>query len=228
MNRNGTGAGTDDKLKRFFKYSDTFSADTIWVDIPKQITFVNTTNPYADFSSPEPELDTSGYLAPSPPLPKPRKTLLSNGVHMSDDMEGFEQTHGLEALSSAATAGHFPYVAPSANMIHPSAAIDAVHDPYSFDRTTSARNGNLLSPSPESPTLSSNNNLNFILNHTSAMSAMIDPDLESPHLPVNEALPVSDAEAEHTIRDSILDSNGDGEPKVAFLSCRFSETQGQG
>ncbi|KAL9109330.1 MAG: hypothetical protein Q9187_008183 [Circinaria calcarea] len=212
MNHNGTGAGTDDKLKRFFKYSDTFSADTIWVDIPKQ----------------KPELDTSGYLARSTPLPKPRKTLLSNGVHMSDDMEGFEQTPGLEALSSAATAGHFPYVAPSANMIHPSAAIDAVHDPYSFDRTTPARNGNLLSPSPESPTLSSNNNLNFILNHTTTMSAMIDPTLESPHLPMNEALPVSDAEAEHAIRDGLLDSTGDGEPKVAFLSCRFSETQGQG
>ena len=36
MNQDSAADGLDDNLKNFFKYSDTFDTDTIWVDIPKQ------------------------------------------------------------------------------------------------------------------------------------------------------------------------------------------------
>nr|BAI44811.1 Zn(II)2Cys6-domain containing protein [Alternaria alternata] len=53
---NGEDPGDANPLKGYYAYRNTFDRDAIWVDIPKHITFVNTTNPYLDTSTLE--LDT--------------------------------------------------------------------------------------------------------------------------------------------------------------------------
>ncbi|KAH3938432.1 hypothetical protein HBH98_161940 [Parastagonospora nodorum] len=35
-------------LEGFYAYKDTFDGDTIWVDISRNLTFINTPNPYLD------------------------------------------------------------------------------------------------------------------------------------------------------------------------------------
>ena len=35
-------------LKSFYGYKETFRKETIWLDVPRQLTFINTTNPYED------------------------------------------------------------------------------------------------------------------------------------------------------------------------------------
>nr|BBG74279.1 Zn(II)2Cys6 transcription factor [Alternaria alternata] len=58
---NGEDSGDADPLKGYYAYRNTFDEDAIWVDIPKHITFVTTTNPYLDTST----LDLDTVLATS-------------------------------------------------------------------------------------------------------------------------------------------------------------------
>lgn len=148
--------------------------------------------------------------------------------HIGDVIEGFGQSHGLEALSPVASASHHPYLAPSANMIHQSIPTDGDHDPYSLNSPISVGDGKSASASQEHPVISPSNNLDFILNPTSVMISMIDPNLESPPLTANGSSPVSHVEAEHAIRSSPPDSNGDTEHKVTFLPYHLSEPLEQG
>nr|C9K7C2.1 RecName: Full=Transcription activator AMTR1; AltName: Full=AM-toxin biosynthesis regulator 1 [Alternaria alternata]BAI44746.1 Zn(II)2Cys6 transcription factor [Alternaria alternata] len=64
---NGEDSTAEKSLKGFYAYKNTFDKDAMWVDIPKCITFVTTTNLYLD--SGVLELDT--MLATSMESPKP-------------------------------------------------------------------------------------------------------------------------------------------------------------
>ena len=132
-------------------------------------------------------------------------------------IEGFGQTHGLEALSTVASVGQHPYVAPGINMSHRSTPFESYHDPYLIDRSTPVRDGNLLSASSDQLTISSNKNPNFILDPTSAMNSMIDPHLGSSHTPVNGSLPLSRAEADSITQSNLSESDGDIQYMVAPL-----------
>lgn len=50
---NGDDSGDENSLKGFYAYKNTFDDDTIWMDIPRNVTFINTTNPYLDPCTPE-------------------------------------------------------------------------------------------------------------------------------------------------------------------------------
>lgn len=69
---NGDESGDENSLKGFYAYKNTFDEDTIWMDIPRHVTFINTTNPYLDPSTPEFDnmsvvsMDSSGPFDPRP------------------------------------------------------------------------------------------------------------------------------------------------------------------
>ncbi|KAF2199617.1 hypothetical protein GQ43DRAFT_450135 [Delitschia confertaspora ATCC 74209] len=95
---NGDGFEDENNLKGFYAYKDTFDGNTIWVDIPKQVTFLHTTNPYTDPLTPESEaMSPVSKDSLTPPSPSPPATFQpSTDVSMSapipatgDGMEPF-------------------------------------------------------------------------------------------------------------------------------------------
>lgn len=83
------------KLGNFYAYKNTFNEETMWVDVPKAITFFNISNPYESGTSPEPESPMS-----SPPaMPQHQEVSRADRLPL-----GFEDAPGLEALSAAATS----------------------------------------------------------------------------------------------------------------------------
>ncbi|KAF1940502.1 C6 zinc finger domain-containing protein [Clathrospora elynae] len=50
---NGEDSGDENSLKGFYAYKNTFDEDAIWMDIPRNVTFINTTNPYLDPGTPD-------------------------------------------------------------------------------------------------------------------------------------------------------------------------------
>ncbi|KAF2823445.1 hypothetical protein CC86DRAFT_67681 [Ophiobolus disseminans] len=69
---NGDDSGDENSLKGFYAYKNTFNEDTIWMDIPKNVTFINTTNPYLDPCTPDFEtMSASSMDSPAPFEPRP-------------------------------------------------------------------------------------------------------------------------------------------------------------
>ncbi|KIM95124.1 hypothetical protein OIDMADRAFT_45534 [Oidiodendron maius Zn] len=111
MNRNRDDEAGDSsgRLGSFYAYKDTFNEDNVWVDVPKNVTFLNITDPFNMEATPEPDsLDTS----------------------RTRDMPGFEgregenfpqipfdDAPGLEALSAAATS-NYGYIRPLSTTAH--------------------------------------------------------------------------------------------------------------
>ncbi|KAL8831930.1 MAG: hypothetical protein Q9170_005092, partial [Blastenia crenularia] len=53
MNSTETEPASSGTLDRFYAYKDTFDQNSVWVDVPKTVTFVNISDPYAVSSNPE-------------------------------------------------------------------------------------------------------------------------------------------------------------------------------
>ncbi|ATZ52245.1 hypothetical protein BCIN_08g00170 [Botrytis cinerea B05.10] len=83
------------RLGAFFAYRNTFDENSIWVDVPKKITFFNVIDPYNMETSPEPEQSTESIL--------PTATTIDDPVDGVSTYPQFEEAPGLEALSTAAT-----------------------------------------------------------------------------------------------------------------------------
>ncbi|KAH8728927.1 hypothetical protein GQ44DRAFT_499447 [Phaeosphaeriaceae sp. PMI808] len=80
---NGDDSSDENSLKGFYAYKNTFNEDTIWMDIPKNVTFINTTNPYLDPCTPDYEtMSISSLDSPAPFEPWPLATWrTSNNFH---------------------------------------------------------------------------------------------------------------------------------------------------
>ncbi|GAB7357414.1 hypothetical protein MBLNU459_g8344t1 [Dothideomycetes sp. NU459] len=106
---NGDSSQTSQNgLKSFYGYKETFGKDSVWVDIPRELTFVHTSNPYDDTNSPVNSghlerantslgHDTHAYLPAWSPPPGASQFLL----------DAQSSTHGLEALSAVASGDHY-------------------------------------------------------------------------------------------------------------------------
>ncbi|KAF2132349.1 hypothetical protein P153DRAFT_421311 [Dothidotthia symphoricarpi CBS 119687] len=64
---NGDDSGDENSLKGFYAYKNTFENDTIWLDIPRSVTFINTTNPYLDPCTPD--FETMSIASMDSPAP---------------------------------------------------------------------------------------------------------------------------------------------------------------
>ncbi|EEP77008.1 predicted protein [Uncinocarpus reesii 1704] len=140
------------------------------------------------------------------------------------------QTHGLEALSAAATTDKYAVQqhqpVPAMVTTAPVSVPLAIHTPFPQAETEhtlgSVPSPNQIRPSmapPASPSLSiaSNNNINFLLNPSTSVSPPIDPNLHSQHgrgspFRTRTIIPQTRPETDH---------------EVAFLLRHFSESPGQ-
>lgn len=183
----------------------------------KAVTFVNTVDPYAD--PPSPTLD--GRLT-SPDLS-------SSAQHHEGDWDGesqFHHAHGLEALSAAATANAYSYLPSGSSVARRTLPFMEDELRRSLQEATSGQSD---IPPPASPpvSMSSTNNLTFILNPTSSMTPPIDPNLQSPYGP--QRSPYSDETMASQPLGQVLRSeeNVEMEHEVAFLLRHFAESPGQ-
>ncbi|EFE36902.1 uncharacterized protein ARB_04429 [Trichophyton benhamiae CBS 112371] len=242
MNQDEGGVGPS-SLKGFYSYKNTFGADSVWLDIPKEagahfeVVFVDNSDPYADeleehFNTDTP-LDTHGESAWS-----------HGGGYLPPFTEA--QTHGLDALSAAATAENHPiyqsvadHIAENSNSHtrletteHPEATI-------SNSSPTIARIPTEASPGSLSLSLlSPNNNVGFMLNAPSnGIPQPIDTGLHShenqrPTSSVSQGLPqvmrvTSSVETEHEAAFFLRHfSEGPGRcPLLKYAACAYSAKQ---
>jgi hypothetical protein len=165
-------------LKNFYGYKETFAKETTWVQVPRELKFVHTNNPYED------DLD-GGYADGDTSFMTDMSEAYGDG-HVRDHYEqeleraltqaAYPQyaTQGLEALSAVASQDQYSYAhaPPPAPMTQPE------HSPQQHFSTAHPQQGHSTA----------SQNLDFILNPTSAGAAMshsnnsnIDPRLHSEH-----------------------------------------------
>lgn len=190
---------------------------------------MHNSDPYGQLSSP----DTEGLLA------SPDDCLAARSGSSNWDVEDKFQllpditpTHGLEALSAAASGDHF---LPNSEILPPEQGM--LRCQVSLGRSASPQ----PRPSPDSQPLSitaplvsplasmpASNNINFILNPLSSeMSPPIDPSLLSPSLqrasPSYTSVPTFNRDRTYGLRpEASLDDH-----EVSFLLRHFSEAPGQ-
>ncbi|KAG9547401.1 hypothetical protein KCU71_g12959, partial [Aureobasidium melanogenum] len=98
------GSDTDDVnggLKSFYGYKETFGKDSVWVAIPRNLTFVHTTDPYH-----EPDTTLFHAMSGAPELESRVDHSWNNTAEYPYPF-GSSSTHGLEALSAAASGDHY-------------------------------------------------------------------------------------------------------------------------
>ena len=139
-----------------------------------------------------------------------------NMDHHIQDQAGQLHSHGLEALSAAAL-----YAPPEANMIPQSISMNRRHFESPFESLSPENeHGHPSIPSPN--TVSSNNNLNFLLNPAGAMDSPIDPSLMS--TPAIAVHPSSSGTATGNPQKTRGEGEAESEQKVAYLLRHFSES----
>ncbi|PGH17877.1 hypothetical protein AJ79_00776 [Helicocarpus griseus UAMH5409] len=216
-------------LRRFYSYKDTFDEDSVWLDIPKQVTFVDNSDPYAE------ELDNSMASSPAPPVSNPQTLAWNTNdeFHHSSSMDG--QTHGLEALSAAATRETYPLQQTQSVPLHPAMnrnniAFSQSELPTSLASMPSSnhiRSTMPVSTSPPTSISSPNNNINFLLNPPASLSPPIDPDLQSPPEQNNSPFATTAPSASRGLSsDSRVDIEAESDHEIAFLLRHYSEAPG--
>ncbi|KAI1948687.1 hypothetical protein LOZ12_005481 [Ophidiomyces ophidiicola] len=225
MNRNDSNAPKDCRgLGGFYSYKNTFDEDSVWLEIPKQVTFINVTDPYTeklDISLNVFENTTASEL--SDPWHGRRIDLASQSA---------AQAHGLEALSAAAAGdahGLQPQQQASIANAAPLPGNSAVHTHLRFSQAGSQyppessipppNPANPIDPPSPSASITSTSNINL---PSRSVSPYIDPTLRPPDAIVG--LPVtSKALLSHTG----LEQNVETDIKIAFLLRHFSESPGK-
>ncbi|KAK5171830.1 uncharacterized protein LTR77_003466 [Saxophila tyrrhenica] len=158
---NGADHG-EGSLKNFYGYRETFAKATTWVDVPKDLTFVHTNNPYEDEENGQymGEVDNSFHT--------PAGAKANQAAANDEEYELARQlaqaaypayaTQGLEALSAVASRDQYSYAPPPAPM--------------------GQQDQQLSGASPQSVQANASRNLDHILNPASG-SGNIDPRLHS-------------------------------------------------
>lgn len=215
-NEDGSWSERNPPLSGFYAYKNTFNDNTIWVDIPKQLTFYNTSNPYTDPGTPELEATMSAQN--QPPYAQQQQDQWTMD-HQLQDQSAQLHSHGLEALSAAAL-----YAPPEANMIAQPMSMNRRHFDSPFGESSpNNEHGPPAIPSPN--TVSSSNNLNFLLNPPDAMDSPIDPSLMS--TPGISIPPPPNGTAMENAQKPRAEGEAGSEHKVAYLLSHFSESPGK-
>ena len=181
------------------------------------VTFYNTSNPYTDPGTPDLEAMMSTQV--QSPYAQQHEHTWHIG-HQLQGQSGQLHSSGLEALSAAAL-----YTPPEANMISQPMSMNRrdLDSPFESESPNNEPDHSAI-PSPN--TVSSGNNLNFLLNHPpDAMDSPIDPSLMStPSLPVP---PSSSVTATDRAPKQYAEGEAESEQKVAYLLRHFSESPGK-
>ncbi|EFR03148.1 hypothetical protein MGYG_06143 [Nannizzia gypsea CBS 118893] len=222
MNQDEGGVGPS-SLKGFYSYKNTFGADSVWLDIPKEVVFVDNSDPYADDLDEQFNTDT--------PLDTHGASTWSHDGGYSLPSSTDAQTHGLDALSAAATAENHPiyqsvmdHIAENTSSTVRIGNAENQEATISSSSPTAARISIAFSPgSPALPLSSPNVNINYVLNSLSnGMPQPIDPSLHSPENQRSGSL-VSQGLTQEVVVASAVEA----EHEIAFFLRRFSEGPGQ-
>ncbi|PGH09327.1 hypothetical protein GX51_00769 [Blastomyces parvus] len=243
MNRAGTDLGDSGDSDRtalggFYSYKNTFGEDSVWLEIPKQVTFVDNSDPYAE------EIGTllTSETATSVPSPQLLDWSTNGDYRHLEVMDS--QAHGLEALSAAATREAYPFHETPSNSLLPSMNRDTTASDI-YPRHTELHSSVALIPSsnstgpavsasslsPATSMCSPNNNINFLLNPSAPMPSHVDP--RSPRSVLDESESPSAATGPSESRGSDLELRVDSEVEAefdhetAFLLRHFSEAPGR-
>ncbi|KAJ8115603.1 hypothetical protein OPT61_g2777 [Boeremia exigua] len=203
---NGDDSGDENSLKGFYSYKNTFEDDAIWLDIPKNVTFINTTNPYLDPATPDFEtMSVASMDSPAPFQPRSGNSWPTSGT-----------IHSMTSTPSMGSDLSIP-------MCY-TPELDAL-PPLMQSPPTSTVN------TPISPPASlCNRRIHPIMDWSGTMTPPpIDPRLTSPFDSVAEYMPRSCSMS--SSRQSPPRSNGESlmskDHEVAFLLRHFSEGPGR-
>ena len=186
----------------------------IW--LKRLVTFINTSDPYADTPSPDLEV---GPLIPeiSPDVQQNYEWELGNRPK-SPPMD----FHRLEALSTAAL-----YNTPQANGVPQTVSTSRPSFQNPILPRTPSRDAMEPPVSPPPSLASSGNNLSFLLNPASHISPTIDPNLKGSYSARGSSFSNRPASSPSVLQDSRSITAIETKHEVAFLLRYFSETPGQ-
>ncbi|KAF2643294.1 hypothetical protein P280DRAFT_249075 [Massarina eburnea CBS 473.64] len=206
---NGDDSGDENTLKGFYAYKNTFDDDTIWMDIPKQVTFINTTNPYLDPFTPDfDNMSTASVDSPPPFEPRPPITSwpTSNNIHT------------VTSTPSSTGPDMFPTSAPMCFTPELEALPPLERSSFQSPPTSSAG-------TPISPQVSLASHFPSYLNHAASMTPPpIDPRLGSPF---DADIPRSTSfSTRRRTPSSGSDFLSERDHEIAFLLRYFSEGPG--
>ncbi|PWY90738.1 Zn(II)2Cys6 transcription factor [Aspergillus heteromorphus CBS 117.55] len=227
MNKDLEGASTGrGSLKGFYSYKNTFDKDSVWLDIPKHVIFVDNSDPYAE------DLEAALGESEAAILAANSQTRAWS-AHRTLSADG--ETHGLEALSTVAAHDRLSY--PSVSIDHPSisptdnsAPFSNVPPPLSSGSSPTQIRGTiapLVSP-PLSITSTNNhnNNINFLLNPSQSRSPPVDPHIQHAPQRRSSSLTSRTAAPRTTSSDAKPDVSPETDREVAYLLRHFSEVPG--
>ncbi|KAL2825311.1 hypothetical protein BDW59DRAFT_146394 [Aspergillus cavernicola] len=205
---NGRGS-----LRGFYSYKDTFDKDSVWLDVPKHVIFVDNSDPYAQ------DLEAALTESEAAVLAANSQNVGWEGPQMPTVKRG--EVHGLEALSTIATHDRVSYSTLAMDQQSVSTA-DGVTTPFSNITTTvpGPHHANQIPRSLSaqiSPPISihsdngNNNNINFLLNPSQSISPPVDPIVQ--HTPE----PIGSPSIEGPVETDF---------EITFLLRHFSEVPG--
>ncbi|KAL4905197.1 hypothetical protein BDW74DRAFT_153212 [Aspergillus multicolor] len=220
MNDNGPSEGRG-SLKGFYSYKNTFDKDSVWLDIPKHVIFVDNSDPYGQDLEPALTESEAALLAAN------SQDARWDNPQMTPTETG-EETQGLEALSTLAAHDRLPF--PALVVDQPSVSTPgSVTTPFSSISTTMPTSlPNQIPPSISaqiSPPISihsdnaNNTNIHFLLNPSQSLSPPIDPTIQ--RTPDSARSPLALKPVENH-----PDAPVETDYEVTFLLRHFSEIPG--
>ena len=229
MNGEEDAASEDGSLKGFYSYKNTFDEGSVWLDIPKQVTFVDNSDPYAEPLSPD--LDGTA-TTPSQKDVSPQYHSQSNEWDLGDNFHApveEAQASGLHALSVAASSDQHPFP-PSL----PSDPSSSTH-PMDFTAPEGTQkmhpHGRIAQPPMSTdaspPGSLSSPNINFMLNPSNHISPPVDQDLQSAAGPTSHSFSSGSRTSRAVLADLRPDANVETDHEIAFLLRHYSEQPGQ-
>ncbi|PGH32503.1 hypothetical protein GX50_04677 [[Emmonsia] crescens] len=227
MNKAGADpdGGDCSALKGFYSYKNTFDEDHVWLEIPKQVTFVDNSDPYAE------EINASLTSATTAPVSSPQALAWTNNGDYRHLVSTDGKAPGLQALSAAATRETYPLQQTSSIPLHPSMDRNNIADdirfgqselPTSASMTSSNNIGSAIpvsSTSPATSISSPNKNINSLLNPLASIPSQSK-------LPFTATRASEPRDLDAKLRVDISSADVESDHEIAFLLRHFSEAPG--
>ncbi|KAL3462336.1 hypothetical protein BJX64DRAFT_288459 [Aspergillus heterothallicus] len=206
-------------LKGFYSYKNTFDKDSVWLDIPKHVIFVDNSDPYAQ------DLEAALSESEAAILAANSQSVGWEGPQQIPSAEQGE-IHGLEALSTIATHDRLAYPGLAVDQQSVSTP-DSAATHFRSIPVTFSTHGQIprTIPAQISPPISipsdngHNNNINFLLNPSQSISPPVDPNIQ--HTPESRGSPLVLRSTETS-----LDGPVETDYEITFLLRHFSEVPG--
>ena len=233
MNGTSGGSAVEGNLPGFYSYKNTFSPDSVWLEIPKKgehpfliigtafsmiiVTFVDVTDPYAGDPLDDPPL-TPPDTSISVPL---RADCGPDATYRSRSSE--VAAHGLEALSAAASRDTDAFLHSQAShheMASTAISYMAQNLHQSPGSQSSARRYMQMANSPTT-SVNLTNNINFLLNPQGSRSPPIDPSLRNPPEQREHSFTATALRPESRVEQPV-----ESDQEVAYLLRHFAEAPG--